>query len=93
MLDLETIIVLVLLAFNFIPQRSHHAFPLTRSRFRDSATVTRAPGDGTILMVFEGELAVKLHATDVEVGTSLNRSLRQDQATMGRVHSPGSTNS
>ena len=27
--DLETIIVLVLLAFNFIPQRSHHAFTLT----------------------------------------------------------------
>ena len=45
--DLETIIVLVLLAFNFIPQRSHYAFTLTRSRFRDSATVTRTPGDGT----------------------------------------------
>ena len=34
--NLETIIFLVLLAFNFIPQRSHHAFTLTRSRFRDS---------------------------------------------------------
>ena len=45
--DLETIIVLVLLAFNIIPQRLHHTFTLTRSRFRDSATVTRAPGDGT----------------------------------------------
>ena len=51
--DLETIIVLVLLAFNFIPQRSHHAFTLTRSRFRDSATVTRAPGDGTTAIKVE----------------------------------------
>ena len=44
--DLETIIVLVLLAINFIPKMSHHAFTLTRSRFTESATVTRAPGDG-----------------------------------------------
>ena len=51
--DLETIIVLVLLAFNFIPQRSHHAFTLTRSRFGDSATVTRAPGDGTTAIKVE----------------------------------------
>ena len=48
--DLETIIVLVLLEFNSIPQRSpHHAFTLTRSRFMDSVTVTRTPGDGTKL--------------------------------------------
>ena len=33
-LDMETIIVLVLLAFNFIPQRSHHSFIFTRSRFK-----------------------------------------------------------
>ena len=46
-LDLETIIVLVLLAFNFIPQRSHHALTLTRSRHRDSATATLRHGDGT----------------------------------------------
>ena len=32
--DLETIIVLVLLAFNFIPQRSHHSLTLPRSRIR-----------------------------------------------------------
>ena len=30
--DLETIVVLVLLEFNFIRQRSHHAFTQTRSR-------------------------------------------------------------
>ena len=44
---LETIIVLVLLAFNFIPQMSHHSLTLPRSRFRDSATVTLMPGDDT----------------------------------------------
>ena len=38
--DLETIIVLVLLAFNFIPQRSHHSLTLPRLRIRDSATAT-----------------------------------------------------
>ena len=45
--DLETIIVLVLLTFNFIPQRSQDALTLMRSQFRDSATVTQIPGDGT----------------------------------------------
>ena len=45
--DLETIIVLVLLAFNFIPQRSHHSLTLPTSRIRDSATATLTPGDGT----------------------------------------------
>ena len=43
-------------------------------------------------MDFESELAVKLHAKDVEVGTSSDNNPRQDQVTMGRVHSPGSTN-
>ena len=46
MRGLETITVLVLLAFNFIPQRSHHSLTLPRSQFRDSATVTLTPGDG-----------------------------------------------
>ena len=32
--DFETIIVLVLVAFNFIPQRSHHSLTLPRSRIR-----------------------------------------------------------
>ena len=45
--DLETIIVLVLLAFNFIPKRSRHSLTLSRSRIRDSAAVTLTPGDGT----------------------------------------------
>ena len=44
--DLETIIVLVLLAFNFIPQRSNHSLTQPRSRIRDSATATLTPGDG-----------------------------------------------
>ena len=43
----ETIIILVLLAFNYIPQRSHHSLTLPRSRIRDSATVTMTPGDFT----------------------------------------------
>ena len=38
--DLETIIVLVLPVFNFIPQRSHHSLTLPWSQIRDSATVT-----------------------------------------------------
>ena len=51
--DLETIIVLVLLAFNFIPQRPHHSLTLPRSRIRDSATVTLTPGDGTTAIKVE----------------------------------------
>ena len=41
MLDLETIIVLVLLAFSFIPHRLHYTLTLFRSRFIDSETATR----------------------------------------------------
>ena len=37
---LETIMVLVLLAFNFILPRSHHSLTLPRSRFGDSANAT-----------------------------------------------------
>ena len=43
--DLDTIIVLALLALNFILQRSHSSLALPRSRFRDSATATLMPGD------------------------------------------------
>ena len=43
--DLETIIVLVLLEFNFIYLRSHHILTLLRSRFRDSVKTTLAPED------------------------------------------------
>ena len=51
--DLETIIGLVLLAFNFIPQRSHHSLTFMRSLLRDSATVTLTPGDGTTAIKVE----------------------------------------
>ena len=37
----------------------------------------------TTHMVFEGELAVKLHVKDVEVGTSSNRNPRHNQVTIG----------
>ena len=49
--DLETIIVL--LAFNLFPQRSHHSLTLPRSRIRDFATVTLTPGDGTTAIKVE----------------------------------------
>ena len=42
--DLE--IIIVLLVFNFIPQRSRHSLTLPMSLFKDSATVTQTPGDG-----------------------------------------------
>ena len=47
MRNLETIIVLILLAFGFIPQRLHHSLTLPRSRLGDSASVTQTPGDDT----------------------------------------------
>ena len=42
----------------------------------------RDMGNNTTHMVFEGELAVKLHVKDVEVGTSSDRNPRQGQVTM-----------
>ena len=51
--DLETIIGLVLLAFNFIPQWSYYSLTMPRSWFRDSATVTLMPGDGTTAIKVE----------------------------------------
>ena len=50
---LETIIVLVLLTFNCIPQRSHHTLTLPRSRIRDSSTVTLTPVDITTAIKVE----------------------------------------
>ena len=41
--------------------------------------------------VFECEPAVKLHAKNIEVGTSANGNPRQDKVAIGRVHRPGST--
>ena len=40
MRDLEIIIVLVLLACNFIPQRSHYSLTASRLTSGDSSTVT-----------------------------------------------------
>ena len=40
----DLVIVLVLLAFKFIPEKPHHSLTLQRSRFRDSATATQTPG-------------------------------------------------
>ena len=51
--DLKTIIVFVVLALNFIPQRSHRSLTLPRSRIRDSATVTLTPGDDTTAIKVE----------------------------------------
>ena len=48
--------------------------------------------DNTEHIFFEGEPAVILHAKNTEVGGSANENPRQDKVTMGRVHSPGSTN-
>ena len=53
--DLETIIVLVWLAINFIPQRSHHSLILPRSLIRDSATVTLTNGNGTTKVYYHTE--------------------------------------
>ena len=53
MSDLETIIVLVLLVFNFMSLKSHHSLTLPRYRFRDSAFVTLTPRDGTTAIKVE----------------------------------------
>ena len=44
--DLETIIVLVLLAFSFIPHRSFHTHSLFGSRFIGTVTAALPAGDG-----------------------------------------------
>ena len=51
--DMETILVLVRLSFNFIPQMSHHSQSLPRLRIRDSATATLTAGDGTAAIKVE----------------------------------------
>ena len=51
--DFETIIAMVLLAFNFFPQRSHHSLTLPRSRIRAPDTTTLTPGDGTTAIKVE----------------------------------------
>ena len=46
--DLDTMKVLVFLAFNFISHRSHHIPTLFRSQFRDTITAFISPGDHII---------------------------------------------
>ena len=45
----------------------------------------RDTGNNTTHMVFEYDLAIKLHTTTVEVGTSSDRNHRQYQVTMLRA--------
>ena len=52
----------------------------------------RDMGGNTMHIVFKGDPAVKLLAKNVKVGTSANVNPRQDQVTMGKVDSHGSTN-
>ena len=51
-LDQETIIVLVLHTFNFIPQRSHHSQPC-QGHGSGTAIATLTPGDGTTAIKVE----------------------------------------
>ena len=48
--DMDTIIVVVLLAFDFIPQRSHHSltFQMSGSLQMSGSTATLTPDDGII---------------------------------------------
>ena len=66
------------------PQRHAHQ-PQNTNSLRDT-------GDNTTHMVFEGQSVVKLHAKNVKIRTRANGNPRQEQVTMGRVDSPGSTN-
>ena len=50
---LETIIILVLLSFNFFPHRSHHSLTHPRLWIGYSAAVTLTPGDGTTAIKVE----------------------------------------
>ena len=52
----------------------------------------RDRGENTTYMVYKGEPSVKLYAKNVKVRTRSNGNPRQDQVTMERVDSPGSTN-
>ena len=47
------LLLLLLVALNFILERSHHSLTLPTSRFRDSATVTLTTWDGTTVIKVE----------------------------------------
>ena len=61
------------------------------SRQPQNTNYLRDTVNNTTHIVFEGELAVKLHAKDVEVGTGSDRNPIQDKVITGSVQSPGST--
>ena len=63
-----------------------HTSPTSKYQFFENARYNTAH------IVLEGEPAVKLHAKNVEVGTSANGNQRQDHVTMGKVQSSESTN-
>ena len=66
--------------------------PSTKTRFPTSKYqfFERHKRQSHAHVVFECDLAVKLHVKNVDVVTSANGNPRQDQVTMGRAHS-GST--
>ena len=57
-----------------------------------NTTSLRDTRDNTTHMVFEGELAVKLHAKNVDIPPSANGNPIQYQVAMRRVYNLGSTN-
>ena len=61
--------------------RCVHKYRFHQPQNTNSLSDTR---NDTTHMVFECELTVKLHAMDVEVGTSSNGNIKQDQVTMRR---------
>ena len=70
------VIIIVLVSFNFIPQRSHHSLTLPRSQIRDSATATQTPGDGTTAMKVESSA---LPNQTVFQNGKKHRSVQQEQ--------------
>ena len=80
--DLETIIVLVSLAFSCIPHRLHHTLNMFRLRFIDSETAILSAGDGTTPTTVESEKLAfhyreKLCSVQEEQLRAQNTSLRQ----------------
>ena len=72
-------------------QHTHRCIYKDTLHQRQNTNTLRDTGDNTTHMVLDCEPA-KLHTKNVMVGTSANGNSRQDQVTMGRVESPGSTN-
>ena len=66
-----------------IATKQHRAVQKETLHQHRNTNSLRDAKDNTTHVVFEGELAVKLHTSNVEVGTSANGNHRQDQVTMG----------